>query len=404
MRILVIHNKYKQAGGEDSVFKSESELLVQHGHVVEQLVYDNSTINTPYKKIMAGLKTIYNPDSARIIKRKILEFDPDIIHVHNFLPIVSPSVFFVANQLHIPIVLTLHNYRLICPSATLFYNGQINERSIHSIIPWNAIWNGVYRNSKWQTAGVVCMTAFHHWLGTWKYKVGAYITLTQFAREMFMKAAIALPPNKLFVKPNFVEDLGIGQQVRDDYFLFIGRLTEEKGISTLLNAASMYHFKLIVVGDGPLKSVVEYYALQNPSVSFVGFQSKEIVIDYLKRCTALIFPSTWYEGFPVTIAEAFSTGTPVIASDLGAMSEIFVDKVNGLLFESGNEKDLILKIIEITKSKTLGRNISVNARDYYLKYYTPSMNYSQLTDIYDKTIERNKYPSHSRIEQDLVPV
>lgn len=404
MRILVIHNKYKQAGGEDSVFRSESELLVQHGHVVEQLLYDNSTINTPLKKILSGLKTIYNPDSARLIKRKIREFDPDIIHVHNFLPIVSPSVFFVANQLHIPIVWTLHNYRLVCPSATLFYNGQINESSIHSIIPWNAIWNGVYRNSKWQTAGVVCMTAFHHWLGTWKHKVGAYITLTQFAKEKFMNAAIGLPANKLFVKPNFVEDLGIGEEVREDYFLFIGRLTEEKGISTLLNAASRYRFKLVIVGDGPLKSVVEYYALHNPSISYVGFQPKDRVIDYLKRCKALIFPSTWYEGFPVTIAEAFSTGTPVIASDIGAMKEIFVDKVNGLLFESGNEKELILKIMEITKSESYRRNISVNARDHYLKYYTPSVNYSQLTNIYYKTIEQNKYPSHSRINQDLVPV
>jgi glycosyltransferase involved in cell wall biosynthesis len=403
MRILVIHNKYKQAGGEDSVFNSESALLIQHGHVVERLVFDNTTINTPFKRILSGLKTIYNPISAREIKKKILEFDPDIIHVHNFLPIVSPSVFFVAKQLHIPIVLTLHNYRLICPSATLFFNGQVDESSVHSIIPWHAIWNGVYRKSKWQTAGVVCMTAFHHWLGTWKHKVGAYIMLTQFAREKFINAAIALPPDKLFVKPNFVEDLGMGQHAREDYFLFIGRLTEEKGISTLLNAASMYRFKLVIVGDGPLKSVVEYYALHNPSISYVGFQPKEIVIDYLKRCKALIFPSTWYEGFPVTIAEAFSSGTPVIASDLGAMKEIFIDKVNGLLFDAGNERDLILQIIEITKSESLGRNISLNARDCYLKNYTPSTNYAQLTDIYERTIERNKFPFPSRMNRDLVP-
>lgn len=404
MRILVIHNKYKQAGGEDSVFNSESELLAQHGHVVEQLIYDNSIINTLYQRILSGLRTIYNPYSAKEVKRKIQEFDPDIIHVHNFLPIVSPSVFFVAKQLRIPIVLTLHNYRLICPSATLFYNGKVYERSIHSIIPWNAIWNGVYRNSRLQTAGVVFMNAFHHWMGTWKHKVGAYIALTQFAKEKFINSALSIPSNKLFVKPNFVKDLGTGQRIREDYFLFIGRLTEEKGIGILLKAASLYHFKLIVVGDGPLKSMVEDYVLRNSSISFVGFQSKEIVIDYLKRCKALIFPSIWYEGFPVTIAEAFSTGTPVIASNLGAMREIFVNGVNGLLFESGNERDLILKIMEVVKMGSMAGDISENARACYLKDYTPSTNYTLLTDIYNKTIERNKHHSPIRMDQDLVPV
>lgn len=390
MRILLIHNKYKQAGGEDSVFKLESELLVQHGHQVEQLVYDNSIIKTFYQKFISGLKTMYNPGSAKVIKRKIIEFGPDVIHVHNFLPLVSPSVFYVANQMQTPIVLTLHNYRLICPSATLFNDGMVYERSIHSIFPWKAIWNGVYRNSKVQTAAVVCMTAFHNILGTWKNKVDAYIALTQFAKEKFTNSTLSIPSDKLFVKPNFVEDHGLGESEREDYFLFIGRLTEEKGISTMLKATSLHRFKLIIIGDGPLKSMVEEYMNLNSSISFLGFQPKAVVMHYLKRCKALIFPSIWYEGFPVTIAEAFSTGTPVIASNLGAMKEIFINEVNGLLFEPGNERDLTLKIIQITKTESMARHISENARACYLNSYTPTINYNQLTDIYTEIIVRNK--------------
>jgi len=402
MRILLVHNKYKHAGGEDSVVRQESELLVSYGHSVEQLIYDNSVIKTPLEKLISGLKTIYSPASAKRIKARILAFQPDIIHVHNFLPLVSPAVFIVAKKFGIPTVLTLHNYRLICPSATLFYNGEIYEKSINTVFPWSAIWKGVYRNSKLQTAVVVLMIAVHHFLGTWKYSIGSYIALTHFAKEKFEHAALSIPEEKLFVKPNFVQDHSSGDQYRSDYFLFIGRLTEEKGIRTVLKAASLYHIKLVIIGDGPLRSLVEEYAKFNSTISYVGFLPREAVINYLKKCKALIFPSIWYEGFPVTITEAFSTGTPVIASNLGGMKEIIQDKVNGLLFEPGNEKDLILSIIEIVTNDKLVRIISENARTCYLAYYTPSVNYSQLTTIYKNTIQRNTKVSKVKHKQ-LIP-
>lgn len=390
MKILLVHNKYRQNGGEDVAFWSESELLSNNGHEVEHLLYDNTSIKTFFDKFMSGVWAIYNPASAQALKIKIKAFSPDVIHVHNFLPLVSPSVLFIAKKYKIPVVLTLHNYRLICPSAILFYNGQVYEKSIHSVFPLDAIWKGVYRHSTLQTATVALMTAIHNMLGTWKNKVDCYITLTRFACAKFESSALSISPKKLVIKPNFIKDCGNGETDREDFFLFIGRLTEEKGIRTLLRAASLYNFKFTIIGEGPLGKEVENFARQNPTMTYLGFQSKSIVISYLKKCKALIFPSIWYEGFPLTIIEAFCTGTPVIASDMGGMTEIIQNRVNGLHFEPGNEKDLVSKILEIEDENDLAKKLSNNARSTYLNHYTPAKNYDQLVGVYDRVREQRE--------------
>jgi len=387
MKILIIHNRYKQIGGEDAVVSAESDLFCRNGHDVEKIIYDNSLIKSFIETCKSGLKAIYNPDSAKVLEMKIREFHPDVIHVHNFLPLVSPSVFFTANKWNIPVFLTLHNYRLICPSATLFFKGRIYEKSIKSIFPIHAIVKGVYRNSPMQTAMVVLMTAVHHFMGTWKNKIDAYITLTQFAKQKFIHSALSIPEEKLFVKPNFVEDCDNEVFEREDFFLFIGRLTEEKGIQTLLKAADLYYFKIVIIGDGPLRPLVEASAEKNPNISYIGFQPKKVILDYLKKCKALIFPSLWYEGFPVTLAESLSTSTPVIASDLGSMKEIIQDHVNGLLFKTGSADDLILAIMEMNMDDHLAKELSANARLSYLNYYTPEKNYNQLLRIYHRAME-----------------
>ena len=403
MKILIIHNKYKEPGGEDSVCKAESELLLSYGHEVQHMLYDNATIKTFFDKCFSGLKTIYNPDSAHALRIKIKTFAPDIIHIHNFLPLVSPSVLFVANWSNVPVVMTLHNYRLICPSATLFFKGKIYEKSIHSVFPFDAIWKGVYRNSKIQTAIVALMTGIHKLIGTWKNKVDCYIALTEFAKGKFENSSLAIPERKLIVKSNFVQDYGKGAIPRQDYFLFVGRLTEEKGIRTILKAAADHTFKFIIIGDGPLKPIVEDAAEYNPNLKFLGYQSKSIVVDYLKNCKALIFPSIWYEGFPVAIAEAFSTGTPVVASNLGSLTEIIQDRKNGLHFEAGNSSDLILKLRELNGDSVLAKKLSDNARQSYLDDYTAATNYPQLIGIYLEAIERRQVAKNKLGQYFLVP-
>jgi glycosyltransferase involved in cell wall biosynthesis len=333
---------------------------------------------------------VHNPGSTRKIREKIEHFNPDIIHVHNFFPLVSPSIFALAKRINIPIILTLHNYRLICPSATLVHSGKIYERSIHSFFPIDAIMKGVYRNSRLQTAAVAIMVAWHNLIGTWRYKVDFYIALSNFAKEKFKSSALAIPEERMVVKPNFVPDFGIGHSTRDNELLFVGRLVEEKGIRVLLRATRLLPFKLTIIGDGPMRKLVTDAARINPNIHYLGFQDKTNIARYMKKCKALIFPSIWYEGFPLAILEAFSTGTLVIASDLGAMSEIIHNGINGLLFEAGNERALVAKIAEIDAQPESAKRLANNARLDYLAHYTPEKNYGSLASIYNKALTIKK--------------
>lgn len=361
-------------------------MLRAHGNEVECLVFDNKDIRSWYDKILAGLFVIYNPVSRRIVKKRILEFKPDVIHVHNFVPLASPSIFFVARKYNIPVILTLHNYRLLCPSVILFYDQKIYERSIGKLFPIHAIMHGVYRNSRFQTLALVMMTLVHRMLKTWKTRVTRYVALTRFAKSKFEQGKLGFAPGQLVVKPNFVQDQGAGEEAREDFFLFVGRLAEEKGIHTLLEACRNSDMKVVIIGDGPLREVVEQHAAVNPAIRYLGFQPRSVVVETMKKCRALIFPSIWYEGFPMTILEAFSTGTLVIASRLGSMAEVVEDGKNGLHFEPGDAASLREKMRHILHDQDLARSLSAYARETYLKRYAPEINYQQIMGLYREAI------------------
>ncbi|ELR71634.1 glycosyl transferase, group 1 [Fulvivirga imtechensis AK7] len=402
MNILLIHNYYQQAGGEDYVFETEGKLLSRHGHAVHYLTFDNDTIRTWKDKLAAALGVIYNRKSARRLEKEIRYFNPDIIHVHNFLPLASPAVFMVAKKYGIPVVLTLHNYRLLCPGATLFYRFSIYEKSIRRIFPIDAIWKGVYRNSKLQTAAVALMTAFHRLTGTWKNKIDRYIVLTNFARDKFGQSVLGIPQKKFVLKPNFVGDSGKGEKKRNNFFLFAGRLTVEKGVHTLLKAAQHDGFNLAIIGDGPLRGMVEGASRLYPNIRYMGFKAKGEVLYYLKHCRALIFPSILYETFGMTIIEAFSTATPVVASRLGAMKELVQDGINGLLFEAGNSTDLGRAVKQLTTDTGLEKSLSINARITFLRKYTAKINYKILHGIYQEVIKDKNPLGVKKSEQHLI--
>jgi len=386
MRILVIHNRYTQYGGEDSVFETETELLSSQGHFVERLIFDSKEMQSFFLKCLSMLKMFYNPESARLLSSKIEDFRPDIIHVHNFFPIASPSIFFVANRYNVPIVVTLHNYRLVCPSAMLYYRNEIYENSLRSVFPLDSILKGVYRNSILQTAAIALMTTVHHWLGTWKNRVDRFVVLTRFAKSKFTASALNIREDKFVIKPNFVMDFGSGQRDREDFFLFVGRLSEEKGIAVLLKATRLSNFKLKIIGDGPFRKQVEECAKDNPNIEYLGFHQKKTILEMMKRTQALIFPSVWYEGLPMTIIEAFSTGTPVIASRLGGMQEVVTNEFNGLHFKAGDESDLVKKVDEMKLRHEDAKLFSDNARRTYIEKYMPERNYILLTSIYEQAI------------------
>ncbi len=392
MRILLIHNFYKQAGGEDTVFHAEAALLESQGHAVEKLSLSNNDVNTLYEKLQAALGVVYNYKSARVVEGAILRFKPDVVHVHNFFPLCSPAVFYVCHKHGVPVVMTLHNYRLICPSAVLHYNGKVQLGNIHKIFPLKAITQGIYRNSSIETASVVLATGIHKLLGTWRNKVDRFIALTPGAAALFSDSSLKLRPEQLSVKPNFTEDLGVGEDVREDFYIYVGRLTEEKGIETLLEAHRLQPFKLKIIGDGPLREKVAAYAAGQSTVEYLGFRKREDTMQLLKRAKALIFPSEWLETFGMTIIEAFATGTPVIAAKLGGAAHLVQEHENGLHYTPQQPAELAQCVQELELKPNLRDELGKQARTTYLQHYTSEANYKQLLQIYQDTIQQKKRP------------
>ena len=386
MRIIVIHNRYRYQGGEDAVFQAEVRLLSERGHEVHELIFSNKNIPDSFDKYLQGIRGLYNVSSALTLQKLIKEYKPDLIHVHNFFPLASPSVFYTAKKFNIPVVVTLHNFRLVCPSGTLYHNGSIYEENVGKIIPWRGILKGVYRNSKIETLGLAGITTLHNLIGTWRNKVDRFIVLTEFAQRKFADSALRVNPHQFVVKPNFVEDFGVGVDAREKFFVLVGRLSVEKGIHVVLKALAIERFKLVVIGDGPLKDDVVSVANTNPHVIYLGFKEKDVIVHYLKRCTALLLPSVCYEGFPISLLESFATGTPAIVSRLGPLAEIVQDNENGLHFDPGNAEDLVNKVLLISKDTMLARRLGENARRTYLNNFTPEKNYQKLMDIYRQLV------------------
>ncbi|WP_276497268.1 glycosyltransferase family 4 protein [Pontibacter litorisediminis] len=390
MRILQIHNFYKQAGGEDTVFEQEAQLLRAHGHTVEQLTFSNNNVTSITDKLQAALGVVYNPQSANSIGKSIKAFKPDVVHVHNFFPLVSPGVFWVCHKYNVPVVMTLHNYRLVCPSAVLYYDGKVQLENVQQTFPVKSILKGVYRGSRVETASVVLATGVHKLLGTWRDKVSKFIALTPGAAELFQNSSLRLRREQVRIKPNFTADPGMGAAIREDYFLYLGRLTEEKGIRTLLEAHGRKPFPLRIIGTGPLQGLVEAYAAKNPKVEYQGFRQREEAMAQLKQARALIFPSEWLETFGMTAVEAFATGTPVIASKIGGGAHIVQHQQNGLHYTPGDAQELARQVELLQTLPDLARKLGHNARESYEQLYTPEANYLELLSIYEDAIQPAK--------------
>lgn len=381
VKILVLHNKYQISGGEDTVVQNEVELLRRNGHQVELVYFDNSEIKGLLNTLKAAVEVLYSFSASARLKPIISSFKPDVIHVHNFFPKLSPSVFYLAQKMQIPIVQTIHNFRMICPSAILMHEEKIFESSLHQRFAFTAVAKKVYRGSYLQTFVLALHNFVHNQIGTWKSKVDGLIFLTDFAKEKFLSSKLRLNNENLFIKPNFVEDQGFNYQ-RETHFLFVGRLSTEKGIDLLLEAFSQSPHQLKIIGTGPLENMVREASDKHTNIEFLGKQPHDAVIEYMKNCRALVFPSIWYEGMPMTIIEAFSTGCPVIASDLGAMKNLISHEYNGVKFEVNDTQALINSLDSVTE------HMPENARNTFLENYNSEKNYSELIAIYTEVINR----------------
>jgi glycosyltransferase involved in cell wall biosynthesis len=392
VRVLLLHNRYQLKGGEDAVVQAEKALLEAKGHQVTLLETTNDTIASVWEKANAAVRAIYSPASKQQVSAKIAHFRPDVVHVHNFFPLLSPSVYDACRDTGVAVVQTLHNYRLGCPNAMLFRNGKVCEDCLGKKMPWPGIIHGCYRGSRTQSAVTAAMLAVHWLRGTWQERVDAYIALTAFQKEKMVQAG--LPREKIHVKPNYVlapESLGDCKTL-GDYALFVGRLSQEKSVATLIEAYQ-YNDLLIplkIVGDGPLRAALQtevQAAGLEDVIEFLGRRDRSAVLSLMCRAKFLVFPSAWYEGFPVTIAEAFACGLPVLTSRLGSMAEIVEDCVTGLYFEAGNSVDLADKMQWANEHPEEMIWMGKNARRAYEARYTPEDNYQQLVTIYQQVID-----------------
>jgi glycosyltransferase involved in cell wall biosynthesis len=339
MKILIVHTYYQQKGGEDAIFQQECNLLSETEEV-KGIHFHNKG---GWKGALMFLVSIWNIGIVSKIKKEIKEFKPDVIHIHNWHFAIGPQVIRMIGKSDIPLVLTLHNFRLLCPSGTLLHNGKLVTESVKAKFPWNAIRSKVYRNSVIQTFWLAFIVWLHRKIGTWKL-VTRFIVNTNFSKSLHEDSTLNLQSDRFVVNPNFLYPPVKKDIEREKHFLFVGRLAEEKGITILLTAFEKSGYQLHIAGDGPLKQLVEENCRKNFNIQYLGRLDKEEVLESLQNCTALVFPSIWFEGMPMTIIESFAVGTPVIASNLGAMASMIKNGYNGLHFEAGNVNDLLQQL------------------------------------------------------------
>jgi glycosyltransferase involved in cell wall biosynthesis len=282
-------------------------------------------------------------------------------------------------------VQTLHNYRLFCPNGLFFRDGRPCEDCLHKRVPWPAVLHACYRGSRVASLAAGGTFAVHHALGTWTREVDRYVALTSFAQGKFVEGGLA--PDKVMVKPNVVHpDHGPGTG-EGGYALFVGRLSLEKGIQTVISAwGSNLPLPLVVAGDGPLADVVQRGAAKNRIVTWVGHRSPDEVQALLARATCVIVPSICYETFGLVVAEAFGRGTPVIAARHGALGELVEHGRTGLQFIPGDVADLRRQVAWIAEHPQEVSRMRIAARSEYEARYSVDSNYPVLCRIYSEAI------------------
>lgn len=381
--ILLVHNYYQVPGGEDTVVANEKAMLEEQGHKVILYSRNNSELKSfsAIRKILLPLTTIFNPRTYREVRRIIKKEQINIVHVHNTLNLISPAVYYAARSKKVPVVQTIHNFRLLCPGATFYRDGHICEDCVSKGLMC-ALKHSCYRESKIQTLVCAVNTWIHRMTGI--YGKLNYICLTDFNKQKLLSLK-QIKADRVYVKPNFTdvkEHEIIPYEQRKDQFVFVGRLDKLKGIDFLLETwKSMGNDapKLIVCGTGPMQEWCETYIAENQltNIEYLGFVSNEEAKRVIAESKALILPTQWYEGFPMTIVEAYSVGTQVIGPDMGNVGSLIRKGVTGYKYNPNNEKSLI-ECIQHTS------DMVEEIQNTHTEYYTKESNYKFLNDIYQE--------------------
>lgn len=396
MNILIIHNFHRSGApsGDDVVVRQEMELLKSKGHNVFLLSRHNDDFEkySMVRKLSTFLNLHYSRASYSEVFNFLKEERVDIVHIHNIFPLWTPAVYFACKDAGIPVVHTLHDFRFFCANAFLFRGNNV----CNVCFTKTPLYSIKYRCFKDSIIGSVFVAKYlsHVKRGKLYLFADAYLALTDFAKQLYFEFGI--PKDKLYVKPNFVADTVNGtSDFKEGYFAYVGRISEEKGIKVLINAlisSSAKNVKLKILGAGPLthylKDIISKNKLQN--IDYLGLVQREEALKVIRGALALVFPSVCLESFPMSIIESFARGTPVIASDFGAMSQLIAHGKTGLLFKKGDPQDLAEKILYLANNPEIAIEMGKNARQEYLQKYTPEVNYNILMDIYRRVIEEKR--------------
>ncbi|MEC4721960.1 glycosyltransferase family 4 protein [Noviherbaspirillum sp. CPCC 100848] len=379
MKILIAHNAYQHRGGEDAVVDAEVALLREHGHEVEVYAQHNDALNN-MPRATAAMTAIWSHRSTGDIDSLCERFAPDVIHVHNTFPLISPSLYWAAARRHVPVVQTLHNFRLLCPQAIFLRDGKVCEDCVGKL-PWRAVTRKCYRDSAVQSAVITSMLATHRAIGTYRERITRYIALNSFARDKYIEGG--LPANRFRIKPNFVASSAHPTWEHRSGGMYVGRLSSEKGLDVLAQAVRLAPSAAVdVIGSGPLEAL----ARDAFGDRLLGFRPLDDIMARMGTAEFMVLPSICYENSPRTIVEAFSCGLPVIASRLGALIDIVRDGETGLLFNPGDPADLAAKMSWAAANPEQMKRMGRAARTEYEAKYTPERNYDLLIDIYEDAI------------------
>lgn len=387
-RILQVHTRYREAGGEDAVVEAERRLLESAGASVKQVIFDNAELResrSPPGDARLAASAIWSGGAKRRVSDAIREHRPQVVHVHNTFAAASPSVYGAAAAERVPVVQTLHNYRLVCPVATCFRDGRVCTDCVGRSIAWPAVLHACVRGSRGQSAVATTTLAVHRALGTYRRRIGAYIALTSFQRALMVEGG--LPAARIHVVPNFLEpDPGVSAEPRSG-ILYVGRLAKEKGVEQMARAATREPGLLRVAGDGPLAGVVERSAAAG-DLRHLGRLDAASVLAQVRSASALVLPSIWFEGFPMVVLEAFASGTPVIASRIGSLAEVIEEGETGLFVEPDDPGSLAERmrwaVDHPHELLVMGRN----ARARYETAYRGAEHLTALMNTYRGVIER----------------
>ncbi len=384
MRILLAHNKYQHPGGEDVVFEQEGKLLSESGHEINKFVVSNDSIEGLISKADAFLNILDNRRVVEEFADQVSSFKPDVVHFHNFFPRLSPGAVSYVLERKIPTLQTLHNFRHVCANGMFLRRNSICQMCLNRPMRIPALIHRCYRHSSLATFAVARVgRRFRQLCDSYPHHL-TLVALTSFAREQMINDGYS--PYQILTKPNSAPDAGVGPQTRERRVLFVGRLSVEKGADFLIQLAKSIDATFEIIGDGPERERLRASASRN--VVFRGWLDHHDVLERIKSATVLAVPSRWFEGFPMIVPEAFSTGTPIIASRIGSLAEIVEDGISGITRESDNHQSWREAIQLMLDDPRLARSLGHGARLVFEEKYTSQHNLRRLIEIYSYAIDR----------------